>query len=232
MATLLDGLIDWWTLNETSGQRDDSHGTNHLTDVNTVLAAAGKVGNGADFELSNSQYLSRALPGLLDGLTDFTIVFWAKLESAGATRGLLGQGASGSNSFVENTRVFIRRASGNQDHSFADPFSTTQFDFFVLRSTPTTISLRKNDTTTVFTSTTGALGNVTTAVTQGFRLGSCLGSSGGVEFFWDGGIDEAALYGRSISSAEETELNAGLTYTDFSGGGSSSGGKRRRRLLM
>lgn len=39
-------LVSWWNLNEISGQRNDSHGTNHLTDNNTVTYAAG-VASGA-----------------------------------------------------------------------------------------------------------------------------------------------------------------------------------------
>ncbi len=51
-------LISWWDLEETSGTRSDAHGTNHLTDNNTVLYAVGKVGNAADFVAANSESLS------------------------------------------------------------------------------------------------------------------------------------------------------------------------------
>jgi hypothetical protein len=34
-------LISWWNLNEASGTRNDSHGTNHLTDNNGVTREAG-----------------------------------------------------------------------------------------------------------------------------------------------------------------------------------------------
>lgn len=38
---LTDNLISWWSLDEASGTRYDSHGTNHLTDNNTVSSEAG-----------------------------------------------------------------------------------------------------------------------------------------------------------------------------------------------
>src|SRR3990167_7395409 len=77
------GLISWWSLDEASGQRNDSHGSNHLTDNNTVLSAAGKVGNAADFEKSNSEFLSIAdNPNLSTGDIDFTIAIWVKPETA------------------------------------------------------------------------------------------------------------------------------------------------------
>lgn len=37
------GLVSFWELEEATGQRDDSHGTNHLTDINTVTQADGVV---------------------------------------------------------------------------------------------------------------------------------------------------------------------------------------------
>lgn len=37
------GLVSWWKLNEKDGARVDSHGSNHLTDNNTVTEAIGKV---------------------------------------------------------------------------------------------------------------------------------------------------------------------------------------------
>lgn len=37
------GLVSWWSLTENSGTRADSHGSNTLTDNNTVTSADGKV---------------------------------------------------------------------------------------------------------------------------------------------------------------------------------------------
>jgi len=39
--SLTTSLVSWWDLQEMSGTRNDSHGTNHLTDVNTVTRTAG-----------------------------------------------------------------------------------------------------------------------------------------------------------------------------------------------
>ncbi|MGE3180934.1 MAG: LamG-like jellyroll fold domain-containing protein [Phycisphaerae bacterium] len=55
------GLISWWGLNEASGTRNDQHGSNHLTDNNTVTAATGLVvPNAASFASASTEYLSRA----------------------------------------------------------------------------------------------------------------------------------------------------------------------------
>lgn len=59
VSPLLTGLVSYWKLDEASGQRDDSHGTNHLTDNNTVTQAVGKIGNAASFASATLEYLSR-----------------------------------------------------------------------------------------------------------------------------------------------------------------------------
>jgi hypothetical protein len=71
------GLVSCWPMNETSGTRADLYGGNNLTDNNTVGNATGKVGNAADFELDNSEYLS----GSNISLTSFTIGGWFYVES-------------------------------------------------------------------------------------------------------------------------------------------------------
>lgn len=83
----LPGLISWWKLEEASGQRSDSFGTNHLTDNNTVTQAAGKVGNAAQFTAANSEYLNIADNAALSvGDIDFTIACGAYLDSVGSDR--------------------------------------------------------------------------------------------------------------------------------------------------
>lgn len=83
-----------WHLQETSTgtgavTRYDSSGNgNHLTDNNTIASGTGKIGQGADMELSNSEYLSitdAAQTGL--EVQDFTFTGWLKLEQLPSTVG-------------------------------------------------------------------------------------------------------------------------------------------------
>ena len=79
---LLSGLVSYWKLDEASGTRVDSHSTNDLTDNNTVTSVAGKIGNAAEFEADNSEFLSHATNGDLEaGDIDYTIACWVFLES-------------------------------------------------------------------------------------------------------------------------------------------------------
>ncbi|MBL0320273.1 MAG: LamG domain-containing protein [Alphaproteobacteria bacterium] len=82
-AGLLDSLISYWKMDETSGTREDIHGTQDLTDNNTVSYGTGKISNAADVEWSNSEYLSHADSDELSlgSDEDFTISLWVNGES-------------------------------------------------------------------------------------------------------------------------------------------------------
>jgi hypothetical protein len=75
-STLLSGLVSWWDLDETSGARLDSVGSNDLTDVNTVLSAPGKIGNAADFVAANTEYLSLPDSDTFSPTGSFTASIW------------------------------------------------------------------------------------------------------------------------------------------------------------
>lgn len=81
-AVLAADAVAFWKLDEASGQRNDSVGSNHLTDNNTVTQAVGKVGNAAQFTRANSEYLSLADNAALStGDIDFTIAAWVWFDT-------------------------------------------------------------------------------------------------------------------------------------------------------
>jgi PKD repeat protein len=78
----LTGLVSYWRLDELSGDALDIHGTNHLTDFNTVSSAVGKVNSARNFVRANGEYFSRASGASLSmGDTDFTWSVWVKLNT-------------------------------------------------------------------------------------------------------------------------------------------------------
>lgn len=78
------GMEAYWSLDEASGTRLDSHGANDLADTNTVGSVAAIVNNGADFERSNSEKLSIGDNASLSmGDIDFWTQGFFKLESLG-----------------------------------------------------------------------------------------------------------------------------------------------------
>jgi len=100
-----------WELEEASGTRLDSTASNNdLTDNNTVASINAHINDGADFERSNSEYLSivDASQTGLDFLGDFSLSMWVKLEQLPSTAGgdmeliskAFGSGDSGYRIFI------------------------------------------------------------------------------------------------------------------------------------
>ena len=75
------GLVAWWSMNENSGDRNDSHSTNHLDDINappSLPSGTGKQGNAVLYNGQNPSRPTTSL-GVIDnpeismGDIDFTI---------------------------------------------------------------------------------------------------------------------------------------------------------------
>lgn len=83
LADAAPSAVANWKLDETSGTRFDSVGSNDLADNNTVASATGMFGNAADFEASNLEYLSITdNTDLSAGDIDILFRWWMKLETS------------------------------------------------------------------------------------------------------------------------------------------------------
>src|SRR3989338_9836212 len=106
-------LNAFWKLDEASGTRSDSVGSNNLTDNNTVTQGTGKVGNAAQFTAANSESLSITdNTALSTGDIDFTIAAWVYLDSVSSTRGIVDKrsaDAAGSNDYSLRYNQLIDR---------------------------------------------------------------------------------------------------------------------------
>lgn len=89
---ILANLTSWWSMDEASGTRADSHGTNHLTPVSGPGSAAGKVGNAVDLLNQRLEVASNASLQLNAG--DFTLAGWVMLDSKVAQQYLISKGNS------------------------------------------------------------------------------------------------------------------------------------------
>ena len=85
-GTLSNGLVGYWKEDEASNANaiDSSGNATTLTDANTVARAAGKFGNGADFESTNSEYQSAADNAALSITGSLTLAAWIKPETVSA----------------------------------------------------------------------------------------------------------------------------------------------------
>lgn len=229
---LSDNLISYWSLDEASGDAIDAHGTNDLTDTNTVGAATGKVDGARDFEESASEYFSHAdNSDLSTGDIDFTFACWVNAESfTGSNQRIICKinnavtvleydfyyrGSESRFYFdVYNGSSLVGRVAAN---TFGAP-STATWYFVVGRhrgGATNEIDISVNDGGFDSAATTGAPADTAAP----FSIGSLAGLAG---TFWDGLIDEVAFWKRSISDAEVTELynsGNGRDYAYVSGGG-------------
>jgi hypothetical protein len=102
------GLVSHWKLNEASGTRADSEGSNNLTDNNTVTSDTGKIGNAALFTFTNSEFLSVATNSTLDvSGVDWWLACWVKLNLGGsAFHGVWGKNG------IDSRRCYVVGSSG------------------------------------------------------------------------------------------------------------------------
>lgn len=77
-SAAITALVSWWALDEESGTRYDSHGSNDLAEPATAIGyVAGKQGNAADFVSADNVSLSVASnAGLQINTVDFSVVGW------------------------------------------------------------------------------------------------------------------------------------------------------------
>lgn len=225
---LTDSLISYWSLDEVSGSRADAHGTNHLTDNNTVTSATGKVGTAADFVRANSEYLSVASNASIQvGDIDFTIAAWFKVDIAGAAYAIASQygSTSATRSWVlrraaSNVMQFQVSSDGTATAAISDLATTISVGtwYFVVAwhdSVANTLNIQVNNGTPAATTHTTGVNTATGA----FNLGTYDNGTN----LYDGLIDEVGFWKRVLTSAERTDLyNAGsgrnYAYISSSGG--------------
>ena len=213
---LTDSLISYWKFDEASGNALDSHGTNDLTDNNTVGSATGKIGNARDFELGNAEYFSKASNSdLQTGDIDFTITCWVKLESNGQTMQVVTKYSDASNEYAiiyDNVNAKFYFYSGTSFTSVASttptPIATATWYFIAVwfNASANSINIKVNNGTTYSNTVTP-----TSAGSANFKIGLRDDSTQ----YWDGLIDEVGFWKRLLTSDELTSLyngGSGLAY--------------------
>lgn len=207
-VTLLTDLISYWKLDEASGNAIDSHGTNHLTDVNTVGSAAGKIGNARDFEVGNTEYFEIASnPSLQTGDIAFTVSAWVQFESMptpfiatrdNATSEREWQVSYGS---TFDFTVFDPSATYHTVNSTGISATVGPWYFVVGWHDPVAdkIYIQVNNGTVFEASHSGGA----KASAAPFRIGA---RSYSTPFSFDGLIDEVGFWKRLLTPAERTTL--------------------------
>ncbi len=215
--SLTTSLVSYWNLDEASGNRADSHGTNTLTDNNTVASATGKIGTAGDFEKNNSEWLSHAdNADLSTGDIDWTVQAWVQLESkpAGDYMCVVGKGGSGGeyalfwNAPDDRFYLYVNGAFGSiKANTFGAPSLATWYCLHIWHdSVNNLVGISVNAGTADTASYSGGI----TDGTGAFAIGRDeIGPAG----YWDGLIDEVGFWKRVLTSQERTDLyNAGAGF--------------------
>jgi hypothetical protein len=217
VASLLAGIVAYWKLDEASGIRADSVGTNPLTDTgtNSPTQVAGKIATAAHFAAASNQWLTApSSPALVMGDIDFTFAFWINFTTADPFTDIVGKFTAGSYEYVaaiDSISRFSAEISATGSSSVTTIGSTvtavpgTWYYVIVWHdSVANTFNIQVNDG--VVHSAPHSAGVF--AGTSPFQLGRA-------STYVDGTIDELALWKRTLTSAERTLLynaGAGRTY--------------------
>jgi len=220
---LLTGLVSYWKMDEASGNAIDAHGTNDLTDNNTVGTLTGKIGDCRDFSGTN-EYFSHADNADLsvDG-TSFSFAFWVNLDSVTGLRALISKrDEAGTGEFV----IYANAGGGGnapQFFNYTSGFNGVIASTFGALSTGTwyllacvaddaakELRISVNAGTQNVASYTGSVG----ATTHTFRIGVEQSEVADV----DGKIDETGFWKRALSTSDITAIynsGNGLSYDNF-----------------
>lgn len=86
-SPILNGLISYWKLDEETGTRFDSHGSNHMTPQGNATYAPGIMGNALDPGEPATGYTTGAPIPIPE--TGFTVWAWKKLSDISARAGIV-----------------------------------------------------------------------------------------------------------------------------------------------
>lgn len=207
-SSLLNGLVSHWRLNEPSGTRKDSHGTNHLSDFNTVTQAAGKIDYAALFVAANSEYLQVASNSTLQvGPGECTWTGWF-YPTANAQRHLLAKRVGSSNGeFGVNTTPAgkVLFYCGNDIIGFdsvvtSQSFTVNAWNFFAAWRDKAANRIRVSVNDQPFAESTITKNPpVSTAPLQ-------IGVINSSFELWDGRIDSLSFWKRVLTGHERTRI--------------------------
>lgn len=224
---LLTSLVAYWKLDESSGDAADSSGnSNTLTNINTTAYATGILNNGADFEASNSNRLS-IVNGSQTGLnltTDFTFSLWIKLESTpGAVYTLISRRTSntfGYELYYSAGTISLELMQGGSSviYTAAQTFTNGTWYHLVVRWT------NSIDTAEFFVNGASIGADVDVATIVGGSATFALGSINTSTSYFDGIMDEVAIWARALTNPEIVSVyNSGIPRPYSSFGGSNQG---------
>lgn len=218
-------LVAYYSLDESSGTRADSHSNGYdLTDNNTVTSRTGVINNGSSHS-GSSEYLSSATAvgnALGNGVTAMTISMWIKADVTNSNDGIISVGTNfngtdtGKFNFnISGTNKINTTVNGVAQTviTFSD---TTNWHHLAVQYRGSTVAVWLDGTEQF--DETAASGTSINCSGLDFIVGGYFSSS----FCFDGGIDEVGVWSSVLTDDNITWLynsGSGRSYADISGGG-------------
>ena len=215
---LLTGLLSFWELDETSGVRDDAHGSINLTPYTSVGYATGIIGNSASFAstwLTSGHTYSLATNG-------FSVSTWVN----GTTTNVgpaVSQWKTGIGFLVgvdsgyigTNVFSFVLGDYPTHETNFAATYPYSAGWHHIVGTYDPTIGTSKLYVDGVLRSTVTDIPSISLDGSANFKMGTI--DTGG-EFTYSGLVDSTGLWGRPLTAPEVTALynsGSGLPYNNF-----------------
>ena len=225
-STLLNGLVYWWDMDETSGVRVEALGTGEdLVDINTVTSASGKIGNAASFDAANSETLR--CPTYKPSGVGFTLAGWARPES-NVDKTIFSNlfGLDGITCYVNATDQLVSLAGNGtalaDASSAAGSITLNEWNFIVVwrDSDANTWNTQINNGAVTSAAMTGAISTPPGDYRLSFFADAATGSSPGANH-QTGELDLVGVWNRHLTADERTELyNLGASIkNDFTDNG-------------
>lgn len=216
-SPILNGLISYWKLDEETGTRFDSHGSNHMTPQGNATYAPGIMGNALDPGEPATGYTTGAPIPIPE--TGFTVWAWKKLSDISAGAGIVQAIRDGTSAtswylvhYQQNTWRFAVRDSNGVDASLAINTTSSAVDtwFFVCgRYNPVTKKAEIRVNNSAWAVADNALPNGPLQTVFATQIGRyTIGSTVGL-------TDSVGISGRYLSDEEVDMLyneGAGLEY--------------------
>ncbi len=215
------GLVEWWTLNETSGNRVGSKSGIILSPTNAPAGVAGKIGNAVDLVRASSQYLTCINPAILNAFTaSFSVSQWCNADALGSEENWfwMAEQTMGTPNYAG-----IRTLTGNQwqgavlSDNLAESSATNTGTVTAATWIHTCmVYSAQTQVMTLYINSVGADGAaMTLASTRAAPSAFVIGSRLAAGQYVDGLADECAVWERAITPLEVSYLyngGAGRTY--------------------
>ena len=227
ISTLNNGLVSYYSFNETSGVVVDELGLNNGSNLGATRGVPGKIGNGFDFESSENDYVTFSDSASLDISGDGSFCAWIKLETS-TDGNVLQKGYDGTKlsyrllDLSDPTNTGGYYDGTNWDHySYSNTNFNTGTWYHVCMIVDTSVSkiLFFKNGINVVNGTIAGSGiptnnkNVTIGVHD---------NNGALDHYFDGIIDEIGIWNRSLTSSEVSGLynsGNGIDYATISSEG-------------